>query len=344
MTTHVNAQGRPTLAPLWTNYESLGRPSATAFRAAQAPLLSPSPMSPGTLPKSMYPASLDGPARKKNRGLLDIQKTSPSSISSPKPRFPIEGQSPLVSKLEKSLQLVDAINSPSAAEEDLGEAQARRTFRPREEYGNRTTADAFVIARSIRRGNSPTSTDGLRPFWEADSSKSSLSRRLTLRAIIRPRAQGRNTFLIQRSLDIDELRATTSTGPSDKSHQGTSPSRASRKPLPVPAKWSSSSRRLSTALSSPQAERFSRKTPHSPGYDKLIRDPKAIPIHTHYASSSLPALAALLTSGHIHSGDVIYLPVPHAESWPQTVRYVYTGEGELTAAMRENILYLGGRV
>ncbi|KAJ8125914.1 hypothetical protein O1611_g7724 [Lasiodiplodia mahajangana] len=340
MTTHVNAQGRPTLAPLWTNYESLGRSSATAFRAAQAPLLSPSPMSPGTLPKPMYPASLDGSTRKKNRALLDVHKTSPSTISSPRPLVPLEGQSPLVSKLEKSLLLVDAISSPSATEGDSGEANARHILRPREEYGNIATADAFVIARSIRRSNSPTA-DGLRPFWEMDSSKSRLSRRLTLRAIIRPRAQGRNTFLIQRNLDIDELRATTSTGPSDKSHPGASPSKASRKPLPVLAKWSSNTRRPSA---SPQAERFSRKTPHSPGYDKLIRDPKAVPIHTHYAISCLPALAALLTSGHIHSGDVIYLPVPHAESWPQTVRYVYTGEGELTAAMRENILYLGGRV
>ncbi|KAI1122071.1 hypothetical protein F5Y10DRAFT_271456 [Nemania abortiva] len=343
MTTHVNPQGRPTLAPLWTNYESLGRPSATAFRAAQAPLLSPSPLSPGTVPSSMYPASLEGSARKKHRALLDVQKTSPSNISSPKPLVPIEGQSPLVSKLEKSLQLVDPINSPSAADGELGESRARHALRPREEYGDITTADAFVIARSIRRSNSPTA-EVSRPFWEINSSESKLPRRLTLRAIIRPRAPGRNTFLIQRNIDIDELRATASTGSSDKFHRSGSLSKAGRKPLPTPAKWSSTSGRLSAGLSSPQAERYSRKMSQSSGYDKLIRDPKAVPIHTHYAISTLPALAALLTSGHVHSGDVIYLPVPHAESWRQTVRYVYTGEGELTAAMRENIIYLGGRV
>jgi hypothetical protein len=64
----------------------------------------------------------------------------------------------------------------------------------------------------------------------------------------------------------------------------------------------------------------------------------------HYAISRLPALATLLTSGHIHMGDLIYLPMPHAESWPQTVRFIYTGEGELSTAMRENILYFGGKV
>lgn len=54
-------------------------------------------------------------------------------------------------------------------------------------------------------------------------------------------------------------------------------------------------------------------------------------------------LAALLGSGHVREGDVIYLPLPHAEAWPQTARYVYTG-GELTQAVRENILYLAGKV
>lgn len=67
-------------------------------------------------------------------------------------------------------------------------------------------------------------------------------------------------------------------------------------------------------------------------------------IDTQYAISALPALATILISGHVRSGDIIYLPVPHAESWPQTVRYIYTGEGTLTTAMRENIIYLGGSV
>ncbi|KAI1145573.1 hypothetical protein F4825DRAFT_240662 [Nemania diffusa] len=340
MTTNANSQGRPALAPLWTNYESFGRSSAVAFRTAQGSLSSPSPLSPGSLPSSMYPTS----TRRKSRALLDTpsHKISPSSISSPRPLVPIEGHSPLVSKLEEvSLQLVDAATSPSAAEGELGEAQARRALLPREEYGNMATADAFVIARSIRRHDSPKAETSP-VFWEREPPKAKPAHRLTLRAIIRPRALGRHTFLIQRNLDIDELRATALAGASDKSQQNVSPSKANRRPLPVPAKWSSNSRRPSAGLSSPQAERFSKKMPNSLGYDKLIRDAKTVPVHTHYAISKLPALAALLTSGHVHSGDVVYLPVPHAESWPQTVRYVYTGEGELTAAMRENINYLGG--
>jgi hypothetical protein len=53
-------------------------------------------------------------------------------------------------------------------------------------------------------------------------------------------------------------------------------------------------------------------------------------------------LAALMLSGHVKQGDLIDLPLPHPEAWPQTVAYVYTGQCDLTAAIRENINYLGG--
>ena len=65
-----------------------------------------------------------------------------------------------------------------------------------------------------------------------------------------------------------------------------------------------------------------------------------------YAKSFLPALAALLYSGHIrHRRDTIDLPLPYPAAWAHTVAYVYTGRGALlTDAVRENILYLGGKV
>ncbi|KAI0410109.1 hypothetical protein F4802DRAFT_14864 [Xylaria palmicola] len=349
MTNHANPQRRPNLAPLWTNYEGLSRLPSTAFRAAQAPLLSPSPMSPTTIPSPLYATPLDGLTRKRDRALMDSlgHKLSPSSVSSPKSltsATSAEGQSPLVSKLEEVSLHLTTSGSPTSAQGDSGEGLARREPGTRDASGSATIANAFVIARSIRRQNSPT-TRASRPFWEEDSPSSKSPRRLTLRAIIRPKASGRQTFLIQRNLNIEELQATASISASSKSHKNVSPSKAGRKPLPVPAKWSSSNRRLSNGLPAlPQLERSSKIVSHSTDYEKLIRDPKTVPIHTQYALTYLPALATLLTSGHVRSGDIIYLPVPHAESWPQTVRYVYTGEGELTGAMRENIVYLGGVV
>ncbi|KAI1752729.1 hypothetical protein F4782DRAFT_113541 [Xylaria castorea] len=338
MTTHVNGAGRPTLAPLWTNYQ-LGRSPTTAFRAAQGPLLSPSP---SRLPSPMYSASSDEAARKKDRTLGDsrVHTVSSSSVSSPKLLSSIEGQSPLVSKLEKVSLRLAALKSPLATQRDSGGAQTRHKLRPQEDFSNATTTDAFIIARSLRRNGSPT-TGTSRPFWEDKSPKSEQPNRLTLRAIIRPKARGRKTFLIQRNLDIDELRVAVSTTSPDLSDKSASTSKTSRKPLPVPSKWLSNGRRPSTGLPSPQSSKIMS---HSMDYDKLIRDSKTVLIHTQYIMSALPVLATLLTSGHIRNGDVVYLPVPHAEAWPQTVRYVYTGDGELTVAMRENILYLGGRV
>ncbi|KAI0426488.1 hypothetical protein F5Y09DRAFT_318748 [Xylaria sp. FL1042] len=349
MTTHVNASGRPTLAPLWTSQQSLGKlPTTTTFRAAEGPLLSPSPVSAASVPSPMYP-NFDKLMRKKDRALLDSLSHKVSPLSAASPKSAIEGRSPLVSKLEQaSIQLADAgksqsPKSPQVARGSLRKLKENHEFRPHEDYGNIKTADVFVIARSIRRNTSPDG-ENARPFWESESPKTKIPQRLTLRAIIRPKAPGRKTFLIQRNLNIDELRATASVKSPDTTHQIASLSRATRKPLPVPAKWLSNSRRPSTGISPPQAERPSQITSHSTDYDKLIHDPKIVPLHLYYTMSALPALAVLLTSGHVRSGDVIYLPVPHAESWPQTVYYIYTGQGELTTAIRENIIYLGGKV
>ncbi len=63
-----------------------------------------------------------------------------------------------------------------------------------------------------------------------------------------------------------------------------------------------------------------------------------------YARAYFPVLAALIYSGHIEPRDIVDLPIPHPTPWFQTVAYVYTGQGELTDAIRDNILYLGGKV
>ncbi|KAI1109416.1 hypothetical protein F5Y14DRAFT_432696 [Nemania sp. NC0429] len=334
MTAHADAAARPTLAPLWTGYEGFRRMPDTAFRTAQGPLLSPSPVSPRGLPRPRRPSSSEGFARKNNRALVANHAIGSSTVSSPRSFGSMERQSTLVSKLEEvSLRIADAGTAisampTSATERGSGATRATLRLEAREDYGNISTADAFVVARSIRQPANPT----------AKNSQLKPPNVLTLRAVIRPKAPERRAFLIQRNLDIDELQIIASIRSSFRS-------KASRKPLPVPARWSSNDRRPSMGLPSPESGRSSRRTSHAPsypGYDQLIRGPKTVPIHIDHVNSGFPALAALLRSGHVHNGDVIYLPVPHAESWLQTVRYVYTGEGELTAAMRENIKHLGG--
>jgi hypothetical protein len=63
-----------------------------------------------------------------------------------------------------------------------------------------------------------------------------------------------------------------------------------------------------------------------------------------YARCYLPVLAAVMLSGHVREGDIIELPLPSPAAWPQTAAYVYTGQGQLTEAIIDNILYLGGRI
>lgn len=77
---------------------------------------------------------------------------------------------------------------------------------------------------------------------------------------------------------------------------------------------------------------------------ELLTKTRDLPTDYKYARAHLPVLAALLASGHVREGDVIYVPLPHAEAWPQTARYIYTGQEEPTQAVRENILYLAGKI
>jgi hypothetical protein len=232
--------------------------------------------------------------RKEDRALVDnlIRNIKSSDLFSPKSISSHESQSPLVSKLEEvSLKLADAGKLQSridntdytfASQENLGAVQTHHKCRSREEYGSIGTTDAFVIARSLRRYSSPQ-TGKAEPFhWQNDSLKSKVPDRLTLRAIIRPKAPGRQAFLVQRTVDINELRLTASPTASEKSCESASPSKATRKPLPIPSKGLRNSRRPSTALSPAQPEQSPKVTSHSTGYEKLIRDPKAVPIRKHF--------------------------------------------------------------
>lgn len=202
-------------------------------------------------------------------------------------------------------------------------------------YGNAKTADAFVVARSMRHHSSPLVGTG------NDSPKLRGTNRLTVRAIIHPRITRRQSFLIQRSFDIDELRSTVP----DPSPM---PARVERTPTSAsprtPSFASLRGRRSSSIKTSAVLSGRDYRSSVSLDFESLMRDAKAVPIHQKYARAYLPVLAALLVSGHVREGDVIYLPLPCAEAWPATVRYIYTGQGDLTEAVKENILYLAGKV
>ncbi|ROV93418.1 hypothetical protein VMCG_08410 [Cytospora schulzeri] len=196
-------------------------------------------------------------------------------------------------------------------------------------FGDPTKADVFVAPSAMRRLSGTDSVEG-----------HSHSDRLVIRARVRPKGKERKPFIITRSFDLGELRAT----------------------LPSPSTPVASSRRQSGASSSSPDTAISPRMANSPlvlsrassvtassplavrrGSHQQKGNSREVPIHLPYARYYLPALAALMLSGHVRTGDTIDLPMPHPEAWTQTVAYVYTGNGEPTEAMRQNILHLGGR-
>ncbi|KAI0169953.1 hypothetical protein GGR52DRAFT_574004 [Hypoxylon sp. FL1284] len=221
-------------------------------------------------------------------------------------------------------------------------------------YGDAKTADAFVIARSLRRNNSTSPADregaAVHDYRQGPPNTPTSpfpSRRLTVRAIVRPRALDRPSFLLQRNFDVDQLRATVPDPPRRDSvvqQRRSSGGLSERSPTSPQAHTQFYAQPRSRRSSSVQSGTLLRAGGGSIDLESLMRDAKAVPIHLKYARAYLPVVAALLTSGHLRDGDVVYLPMPHAEAWPQTARYVYTGQGELTDAVRDNILYLAGKV
>ncbi|KAK4231225.1 hypothetical protein QBC38DRAFT_451604 [Podospora fimiseda] len=196
---------------------------------------------------------------------------------------------------------------------------------------NGSEAHCFVSAVALRRPSEGPSSGEEKPQTNAGKENSLAHKsQLTVRVRVRPCALNQKPFLLTRTFDMDLLRAT----------------------IPEPEPVYEGPRRLSADLSS---RRGSLSTSHrrssvasrerSPRLDGTpLRSTNTVPIHRPYACAFFPVLAALLYSKHIQPRDIIDLPMPHPEVWGQTVAHVYTGQGELTEAIKQNILYLGGKV
>ncbi|KAI1261379.1 hypothetical protein F5Y18DRAFT_202990 [Xylariaceae sp. FL1019] len=351
---------RPTLEPLWTRGHST---KASHTRYSPSAQLSASPISPGCLPSPLYPQFKDGMAMKeRDQSLVRSLCHHAPSLSSPTSLLPQLEQFSILppmnatqadSPLSPELPELSSPGSSSASSEtsdtdgsyyDAGKTKhtndkfstiGRRTTLPAPKTANPTrnqhvasqpSPDAYIIARSLRR---PSTAPGSSPVARSPT-------QTTLRAVIRPKDPTKPVFLIQRTLDLNSLKSTSRQIASSPS----SPTK--RRPLPVLPRRGKA-----------KAARAPRSVPATPTsaagdkeYQSLIRDAKAVPVHL-ATLSALPALTALLSSGHIHAGDVIYLAVPNADAFAATLRHVSMGKGgaeECSPAVMANISYLGGRV
>ncbi len=206
-------------------------------------------------------------------------------------------------------------------------------------YGSAASADIAVAGTALRRSsNASTSSE--------DGSETMLDR-LVIRARVRPRTPERKPFVMQRTFDVAALRATVpdpmvlsaeadghASGPAVVRRRSTSAGAKSGMALDL--------RRKPFLDSNAVPIRTLSLSSFPPALFSVVGSPIAADLD--YARLHLPVLAALMLSGHIRGGDIIDLPMPHPEVWPQTVAYVYTGREELTHAMKLNILHLGGRV
>ncbi|TGO48672.1 hypothetical protein BCON_0233g00120 [Botryotinia convoluta] len=191
-------------------------------------------------------------------------------------------------------------------------------------FGNIVTADAFVNAVNLRRPSlGMIKEQGMHESFR-------ISGQVIIRARVLPREIERKPFWIQREVDIRELRDN----------------------MPMPQSNQDYSRDSTIVRRSSRLRRLSLQQisiPNRRGTADHIRrqinsNHVEVPIHIEYALHYLPVLAALMLSGHIRKGDSIDLPLPSPEAWVDTIAYVYTGQGEITLAMKENILFLAGRV
>ncbi|SPO02398.1 uncharacterized protein DNG_05071 [Cephalotrichum gorgonifer] len=249
--------------------------------------------------------------------------------------------------------------------------------------GSMSGADVLVQGVALRRNSLPPNTPTVKVEQEDDSNVAGRSEKtdhpstpgspkfrgeITVRARVRSRQPNRKSIVIQRKFNLDELRATIpdpGSLPPDTPTSASSGRRSSVADLgspycnspspsqpgfPSPAPLIGSTRRRSTSarygplIPCPR----SRRGPASAGLDGKLapRGPghNIMPIHLEYARSYLPVLAAILLSGHVREGDIVDIPIPEPQAWAQAVEHVYTGRGELTKAVRENITYLGGKV
>ncbi|KAK0731838.1 hypothetical protein B0H67DRAFT_597645 [Lasiosphaeris hirsuta] len=372
----------PNLNPVWLEHENLAVYPRSALLSARSSLYSPSLRSPN-MPSPMYPSSpgYDYAMRRHERAMVDSLERGrpaeprthrdPSRSLSPiaeqswarrrasmvdlaPPRPPVPSpmssgqpmQHPRTRTLvaeTRSILLAGAPQSQAA----ITIAERRQSLPPsfpggrrnsqqvREElqawghvyYGNGSEANCFVSAVALRRLSEASSADEDSPGDKTPKGHNQVS----IRARVRPVALDRKPFLLQRTFDMDELRAT----------------------VPEPSPLTPRLRRLSVdhgnrVSHNLRRRRSSAATRPEPDFDKSLKPPSlsanTVPIHLRYARAYFPILAALIYSGHIHPRDIIDLPLPHPEAWARTVAYVYTGQGELTEAIKQNILYLGGKV
>ncbi|KAI5467407.1 hypothetical protein BGZ63DRAFT_398985 [Mariannaea sp. PMI_226] len=171
--------------------------------------------------------------------------------------------------------------------------------------------------------------------------------RLTTRVVIHSRS--RKPLALTRTFDLRELRATIPDVVVETPGFPTGRRRASISGIQgLTPMVGTSPRTLLSHVFYRDTRNLSARAPNfeSPRSDNRVRRLPfaAVPMHLEYARKYLPVLASIILSDFVRPGDTIELPLPHPRAWEETVAYTRTGRVELTQPVRQNIIYLGGKV
>ncbi|KAL6829595.1 hypothetical protein J3E69DRAFT_380004 [Trichoderma sp. SZMC 28015] len=243
-------------------------------------------------------------------------------------------------------------------------------------FGRLEDADVFVRPLPLEQSNGSPSRDPDSPFTVSPSSPlpspalpspalpsptSTLSGRLSVQAKIHSKSH--SPIVLKREFGLDDLRKTLPDPlPSPRSPNFNPEALLSvLEPLNRKRRASCSPDSDSTNVSNDEndnedgdkrSDGDAEMTAETVASPETFQRPRVsaqpgtvVPINVQYARAQLPALAAIIMSGRVRRGDMIDLPLPHPQVWPETIAYVYTGEAQLlTEQTRENILYLGGKI
>ncbi|RSL84983.1 hypothetical protein CEP51_003578 [Fusarium floridanum] len=381
-TTSTEARARPAIEPIRTTSPELTR-SFRARMSLKSPVWSASPLSPRSLPLPGCQELRDEQMRQHDKMAVDrlesrsrdSSKLEPSlrnvslrpiaELALPSPNTLPARRSPLSAPLfappvyrrptiveetrnmllqgqegEQDGHLSRSYDRRQSAPSGVLHARALQIVRQREHLRRRgfvgayrpREAELLVMPVEMRRLSTITGAEPPSPC--------PVDGRLTTRVVVHSR--GRKPLVLTRTFDLDELRATLPrVSPVDQANRSRRASVATLQPSSTATRPSSpgliTERRHSHgALPAPSPQR-------SPAGDRRSSR-LSVAIHLEYARTYLPVLAAIILSEIVRPGDTIELPLPHPRAWEDTVAYIYTGRVALTDPIRQNILYLGGKI
>ncbi|RSL53670.1 hypothetical protein CEP54_010287 [Fusarium duplospermum] len=379
-TTATEARVRPAIEPIRTTSPELNTRSFRTRMALKSPAWSASPLSPRSLPlpgcqelrdeqmrqhdkmavDRLEPRSRDSSKLEPSlrnvslRPIAELALPSPSTLparrsplSAPLFAPPVYRRPTIVEETRNMLlqgqegeqdgHLSRPYDRRQSAPSGVLHARALQIVRQREHLrrrgfvGSYRPREAELLVMPVEMRRLSTITGGEPP------SPCPVDGRLTTRVVVHSR--GRKPLVLTRTFDLDELRATLPrVSPIDQANRSRRASVATLQP-PLTATRPSSPGLITERRHSHGALPAQR----SPGADRRTSR-SSVAIHLEYARIYLPVLAAIILSEIVRPGDTIELPLPHPRVWEDTVAYIYTGRVALTDPIRQNILYLGGKI